>query len=225
MEHSSARTERLTGHLRGFAPPQSTVRGAEALNRHLWRSYDLQRPSSSLPESAGTPKSDPPSWLRGCQALPQPRRPHEPHPSRRSHAHTRTPTWHVFLSARAERRTSGFPSLSSSSVNVVVMQMPHGHPSSRCAARRPADTRPPTPPPTTATILPASALGGAMALIIGFSAAARCRGAARRPPRRRARLTREVFVPFTEFLDPVDGVRAGHRASRRGSASISKNGV
>ena len=109
---------------------QSTVRGAEALNRHLWRSYDLQRPSSSLPESAGTPKSDPPSWLRGCQALPQPRRPHEPHPSRRSHAHTRTPTWHVSISARAERRTSGFPSLSSSSVNVVVMQMPHGHPSS-----------------------------------------------------------------------------------------------
>ena len=36
---------------------------------------------------------------------------------------------------------------------------------------------------------------------------------------------REVFVPFTEFLDPVDGVRAGHRAPRRGSASISKNGV
>eukprot|EP00966_Prymnesium_polylepis_P213348 4941171-Prymnesium_polylepis.1 len=36
---------------------------------------------------------------------------------------------------------------------------------------------------------------------------------------------REVFVPFTDFLDPVDGVSAGHRAPRRGSASISKNGV
>ena len=205
---------------------QCTVRGAEALNRHLWRSYDLQRPSSSLPESAGTPKSDPPSWLRGCQALPQPRRPHEPHPSRRSHAHTRTPTWHVFLSARAERRTSGFPSLSSSPVNVVVMQMPHGHPSSRCAARRPADTRPPTPPPTTATVLPASA-------------ARRCHGVDDRLFRRRATpwrrgcgapredafRARTRFVLCTEFWTAWHGVRVGHRARHRGSASISKNGV
>ena len=207
---------------------QSTVRGAEALNRHLWRSYDLQRPSSSLPESAGTPKSDPPSWLRGCQALPQPRRPHEPHPSRRSHAHTRTPTWHVFLSARAERRTSGFPSLSSSSVNVVVMQMPHGHPSSlrrqKAGRHQAAD---------------AAANDGHH---LAGERARRCHGVDYRLFRRRAtpwrraaattapcevdaREVLEVLVPCTEFLDPVDGVRAGHRASRRGSASIRKNGV
>ena len=187
--------------------------------------------SSSLPESAGTPKSDPPSWLRGCQALPQPRRPLTSLIRRGAAMLTRAPRHGMCssqLELRGARGTSGFPSLSSSSVNVVVMQMPHGQPSSlrrqKAGRHQAAD---------------AAANDGHH---LAGERARRCHGVdyrlfrRRATPWRRAAATtapcevdaREVlegFVPCTEFLDPVDGVRAGHRASRRGSASISKNGV